>query len=310
MVEGVRLTHPDRVLWPEVEVTKLELARYYVGVAEWMLPHVARRPLAVVRGPRGYARARRFFQKHLAAGMPAGGAQRPHPGRGGRAGPHRESTTSPAWSPWCRWTCSRFTRGERGQTRWSVRTAWSSTSIPDESIAWSVVVDAARAARLRLEHLGLTGASSRPTGGKGLHVVVPLARRHGWTEMKAFSRAVAADLARRLPDAFTINPAKAARRGKIYLDYLRNGRGATAVAAYSARARAGAPVSAPLAWEELEGPVRSGDFTVRTVPERLAALPADPWQDVASVRQSITAPMRASLGLARASAPRAPRSRS
>jgi bifunctional non-homologous end joining protein LigD len=180
---------------------------------------------------------------------------------------------------------------------------------PDESIAWSFVVDAARAARLRLEHLGLR-SFVKTTGGKGLHVVVPLARRHGWSEMKAFSRAVAADLARRLPDAFTINPAKAARRGKIYLDYLRNGRGATAVAAYSARARPGAPVSAPLAWEELEGPVRSGDFTVRTVPERLAALPADPWEDVASVRQSITAPMRASLGLARAPAPRARRSRS
>jgi bifunctional non-homologous end joining protein LigD len=307
VVEGVRLTHPDRVLWPEVEVTKIELARYYVGVAEWMLPHVARRPLAVVRGPRGYA-GTTFFQKHLAAGMPQavrGVRIRDEEGEqdhividdvaGLVALVQMDVLEIHVWGT----LADQVERPDRMVLDLD----------PDESIAWSFVVDAARAARLRLEHLGLR-SFVKTTGGKGLHVVVPLARRHGWTEMKAFSRAVAADLARRLPDAFTINPVKAARRGKIYLDYLRNGRGATAVAAYSARARPGAPVSAPLAWEELEGPVRSGDFTVRTVPERLAALPADPWGDVASVRQSITAPMRASLGLARAPAPRARRSRS
>jgi bifunctional non-homologous end joining protein LigD len=165
---------------------------------------------------------------------------------------------------------------------------------PDESLPWDVVVAAARAVRLRLEHLELE-SFVKTTGGKGLHVVVPLARRHEWAEMKGFARGIAADLARRLPDAFTVNSARAARSGKIYLDYLRNGRGATAVAAYSVRGRPGAPVSVPLSWEELGGSPL--DLTVRTVPERLARLRADPWRELPASRQSITSTMRTSLRL-------------
>jgi bifunctional non-homologous end joining protein LigD len=165
---------------------------------------------------------------------------------------------------------------------------------PDESLPWHVVVAAARAVRLRLEHLELE-SFVKTTGGKGLHVVVPLARRHDWTEMKGFARGIAADLARRLPDAFTVNSARAARSGKIYLDYLRNGRGATAVAAYSVRGRPGAPVSVPLSWTELGGSPL--DFTVRTVPQRLAGLRSDPWRGLTTFRQSITSAMRRSLRL-------------
>jgi bifunctional non-homologous end joining protein LigD len=306
-VEGVRITHPDRVLWPEVEVTKIELARYYVSIAEWMLPHVAGRPLAVVRGPRGYA-GTTFFQKHLAAGMPRAlrsvrirdeEGEQDHLVIDDVAGlvalVQMDVLEIHVWGT----MADQVERPDRMVLDLD----------PDETIAWPVVVDAARAARLRLEHLELE-SFVKTTGGKGLHVVVPLARRHGWSEMKAFARAVAADLARRLPDAFTVNPAKAARRGKIYLDYLRNGRGATAVAAYSARARSGAPVSVPLAWEELDGRLRPADLTVRTVPERLAALPADPWESLPTTRQSITAPMRAALGLPPATARRERRSRS
>jgi len=135
----------------------------------------------------------------------------------------------------------------------------------------------------------------KTTGGKGLHVVVPLARRQGWVEMKAFARGVSADLARRLPEVFTVNSAKAARRGKIYLDYLRNGRGATAVAAYSARARPGAPVALPVAWRDLASRLRPASFTVRTVAERLARQRADPWAGVPGMRQSISASMRSAL---------------
>ena len=113
--------------------------------------------------------------------------------------------------------------------------------------------------------------------------------------MKGFARGIAADLARRLPDAFTVNSAKAARSGKIYLDYLRNGRGATAVAAYSVRGRPGAPVSVPLSWAELGGSPL--DLTVRTVPERLAGLRTDPWRGLPASRQSITSAMRTSLRL-------------
>jgi bifunctional non-homologous end joining protein LigD len=293
-LEGVRLTHPDRVLWPEVGVTKLELARYYIAIAEWILPHVGGRPLAVVRGPRGHA-GTTFFQKHLAAGMPeAIHSVRLEDEEGVKDHLVIDSVAGlvalvqldvleiHAWG-------ARADRVERPD-----RLVLDLD--PDEAVPWDVIVGAACAVHLRLEHLGLA-SFVKTTGGKGLHVVVPLARRHGWAEMKAFARAVSGDLARRLPDAFTVNPAKAARRGKIYLDYLRNGRGATAVAAYSARARPGAPVSVPLSWRELD--VRPGDLTVRTVPERLRILHQDPWHALATVQQSITTAMRRSLRLPR-----------
>src|SRR5262249_19452936 len=273
--------HADRVLWPEVEVTKIELARYYVTAADWILPHVAGRPLAVVRGPRGHV-GTTFFQKHLAPGMPA-------PLRSVRiSGDDGEQDH----------IVIDDVAGLVGLVQMDVLEihVWGARADqverpdrmvldldPDESVAWPLVVEAARAARLRLEHLGLE-SFVKTTGGKGLHVVVPLARRHDWREMKSFSRAVAADLARRLPDAFTINSAKAARKGKIYLDYLRNSRGATAVAAYSARGRPGATVSVPLTWGELDAGLWPADWTVRTVPERLATLPADPWAGMARTR--------------------------
>jgi bifunctional non-homologous end joining protein LigD len=293
-IAGVRVSHPDRTLWPEVEVTKAELARYYVDIAEWILPHVAGRPLAVVRGPRGHAGAT-FFQKHLAPGMPA-------PVRSVRIADDDGDQDHLVIDD---------VAGLVALVQMDVLEihVWGARADdverpdrlvldldPDEDLAWPVVVDGARAAHLRFEHLGLE-SFVKTTGGTGLHVVVPLARRHGWTETKAFARAVAADLARRLPDAFTINAARAARRGKIYLDYLRNGRGATAVAAYSSRARPGAPVAVPLAWRELGPRLRPSAFTVRTVPDRLARLRADPWERVPVVRQSITAAMRAALGV-------------
>ncbi len=291
-LEGVRLSHPDRALWPEVGVTKLELARYYVAVAGWILPHVAGRPLAVVRGPRGHA-GTTFFQKHLAAGMPEAirsvrledeEGVKDHLVIDSAAGlvalVQLDVLEIHAWG-------ARADRVERPD-----RLVLDLD--PDESLPWDAVVGAARAVRLRLDHLGLA-SFVKTTGGKGLHVVVPLARRHGWVEMKAFARAVSNDLARRLPDAFTVSSAKAARRGKIYLDYLRNGRGATAVAAYSARGRPGAPVSVPLSWRELGGP--RGELTVRTVPERLARLRADPWAGMATTNQSITSAMRTALRL-------------
>ncbi len=292
-IEGVRLTHPDRALWPEVEVTKAELARYYAGIADWILPQVAGRPLAVVRGPRGHA-GTTFFQKHLAAGMPAplravrirdDDGDKDHLVVDDVAGlvalVQIDVLEIHVWG-------ARADDVERPD-----RLVLDLD--PDEACPWPLVVEAARAARLRLEHLGLE-SFVKTTGGKGLHVVVPLARRQGWKEMKAFARSVAADLTRRLPEVFTINPARAARRGKIYLDYLRNGRGATAVAAYSARARPGAPVAVPLAWREVGSRLRPAALTVRTVPERLARLRADPWEGLATMRQPITAAMRAALG--------------
>jgi bifunctional non-homologous end joining protein LigD len=137
----------------------------------------------------------------------------------------------------------------------------------------------------------------KTTGGKGFHVVLPLRPVHTWDEVKAFSKGLADHLARMIPDRFIANMSKQKRKGKIYVDYLRNARGATAIAAYSTRARPGAPVSVPLAWEELSVAVRSDHFTVENVVVRLNRLKQDPWRDYVSVRQKLTRKMRAALGM-------------
>lgn len=154
--------------------------------------------------------------------------------------------------------------------------------------------------RLALLHELDLGSFVKTTGGKGLHLVVPLERRHGWDEVKAFSRAIADHLARVLPDQFTADMAKTRRTGRIFVDYLRNSEGASAVVAYSARARPGAPVSTPIAWKELSADLRPGDFNVNTIPQRLATLErrgADPWREYDTTRYVLTGTMRRALGL-------------
>jgi bifunctional non-homologous end joining protein LigD len=159
---------------------------------------------------------------------------------------------------------------------------------PDIGLGWEKVVLGALELRRRLGDAGLE-SFVKTTGGKGLHVVAPIARGIGWDELKAFSKAAVETMERDEPALYTTNMAKARRNGKIFLDYLRNGRGATFIAPYSPRARPGAPVAVPLAWEELAHGVDPAAFTTATVPRRLATLAADPWEAVTRVRQSITA---------------------
>jgi bifunctional non-homologous end joining protein LigD len=165
---------------------------------------------------------------------------------------------------------------------------------PDPSVQWPQVVVAAREVRLVLEELGLT-SFLKTTGGKGLHVVVPIQPRVGWDDAKAFCHAIADLMTRAAPDRYIATMSKAARKGKIFIDYLRNGRGATAIAPYSTRAREMATVSAPISWEELSPKLRSDQFTIENLPARLRKLKKDPWADFASTRQSITAAMRKRL---------------
>jgi bifunctional non-homologous end joining protein LigD len=175
---------------------------------------------------------------------------------------------------------------------------------PDVGLPWTRVVEGCRALRARLHELGLR-SWLKTTGGKGMHVCVPLGRRQTWDEVKEFSRALSEELARREPEKYTANLLKARRRGRIFIDYLRNGRGATAVAAWSTRARPGAPVSMPLAWDELTPSLRPDAWTVKNAAERLG-LP-DPWPGYAGCRQTITAAMRHAVGLDTPSAKTAPR---
>jgi bifunctional non-homologous end joining protein LigD len=169
---------------------------------------------------------------------------------------------------------------------------------PDPALPWSAVAEAALLTRARLADLGLTGFL-RTTGGKGLHVVVPILRRHDWAQAKAFTKAFAEAMVRLDPARYTARMPLAGRRGKIFIDYLRNARGATAISSYSTRARPGATVAVPLAWDELTPELRPDQFNVRTVPARLRSLKHDPWKDFAGARRSITVAMMRAVGMER-----------
>jgi bifunctional non-homologous end joining protein LigD len=166
---------------------------------------------------------------------------------------------------------------------------------PDEGLPWSRVVEAADLVRDQLTALRLR-SWVKTTGGKGLHVVVPLTGKQTWDEVKGFSQALAERLVKDTPDRYTSKMSKAGRKGKVFIDYLRNSRGATAVAAYSTRARAAATVSTPVGWDELPR-LTSDQFTVKTVPRRLKTLKNDPWKEFWNVRQSITQSARRAVGM-------------
>jgi bifunctional non-homologous end joining protein LigD len=159
---------------------------------------------------------------------------------------------------------------------------------PDVGLGWERVALAAFAMRRKLHDIGLD-SFLKTTGGKGLHVVVPIERRVEWDELKQFTKQVVETMEKEEPTLYTTNMAKAARKGKIFLDYLRNGRNATFIAPYSPRARDGAPVAVPITWEELAHGVDQLAFTTASVPRRLATLAEDPWKDIYKVKQAITA---------------------
>ena len=304
-VAGVRLTHPERVLYPDQAITKLALARYYEAVADWILPHVADRPLSLVRCPEGQP-GPCFYQKHAGPGVPKEVKRVRIRESGG-------GTASYLYLDDLAGVVALTQIGVLEIHPWGARVARLDRPDrlvldldPAPGLPWTRVVEAAQEIHALLADLDLV-AFVKTTGGKGLHVVVPLQPEAGWDALRALGEGIGAELARRAPDRYTINPLKAARRGRIFVDYLRNVRGATAVAAYSTRARPGAPVSTPLGWSELAGKTRPGDFTVETVPKRLASLRRDPWADFFSVDQAITSRTARALASAGRPAPAPPR---
>lgn len=273
-VAGVTLTHPDRILWEEQGVTKQGLAEYYAEIADWILPHVVRRPLALVRCPSGSQKGC-FFQKHSWAGL--GGFIRRETVR------DKDGEEEVLFVEDIRGVIALVQAGVLEIHPWGATI--DDVERPDrivmdldpgEGVAWPRVIDGARELRERLKALGLE-SFVKTTGGKGLHVVAPLAPDAGWDMVKAFAKNLAYAMERDRPDAYVATAAKKARTGRIYVDYLRNGRGATAVAAYSTRARSGAPVSTPLAWDELAPTLRPNHFTITNLPARLERSRSDPW---------------------------------
>jgi bifunctional non-homologous end joining protein LigD len=270
----VALTHPDRVLWPAVGVTKHGLAEFYAEVWPWIAPHVVNRPLALVRCPGGVDEAC-FFQKHAWAGISEHVARSRDPEDG-----EEILTIASLEGLLSLVQASVLEIHVWGATLGNVDKPDGITFDldPAPDVEWPDVVSGAIEVRDRLKRAGLD-SYVKTTGGKGLHVYAPLKPHADWAAVKDFAHRLARAMAVDSPAKYLAMASKEARRGRIFVDYLRNGRGATAVAAYSTRARTEATVSTPLAWEELGPEMRSGRFTVGNLLNRLAHVP-DPWKDL------------------------------
>jgi bifunctional non-homologous end joining protein LigD len=282
-IGGVRVTHPDRVLYPDMDLTKRDLIDYYTAVAEPMLPHLVDRPVSLVRCPQGRKR-KCFFQKHATDGMPEALAVAPIREASGRASDYLAiggiegviAGVQIGTLEFHIWGSRRRAIEKPDRLVFDLD--------PDPSVDFAAVRRAAVEVRDFLAELGLE-TFPLLTGGKGVHVVAPLAAKREWPDVKRFARGVADALAERAPERYVATMSKAHRRGRIFIDYLRNERGATAIAPYSTRARPGAPVAAPVTWDELTRVERANAFSMGAMLKRLKR---DPWDGYDAVRQSLT----------------------
>ncbi len=284
VVAGVRLTHADRVLYPAQNTTKRDLALFYESIADWILPHLAGRPTALVRCPEGVAKEC-FYQKHVGTWAPES-LRRVKIREKTKVGEYLVVDSLAALI---------------GLVQLGILEVHTWNSVvehlerpdrvvfdldPGPGVPWTRVIDGARLIRERLLALALE-SFVKTTGGKGLHVVVPLSPGPTWDEGADFARKLAESVAREDPRGYVSHMAKSARQGKIFIDYLRNVRGATSVAAYSTRAKAQAPVSVPLGWDELTPTIKSDYYTIANLPRRLAGLKTDPWAKYSKTRQKL-----------------------
>ncbi|UVM36719.1 DNA ligase D [Pseudomonas sp. B21-017] len=288
----VRITHPDRVIDASSGTTKMQLAEYYASVAEWILPQLKDRPVALVRAPDGIT-GELFFQKNA------------------------ENLAIPG--------IITLDKALTGQPMMVINNAealigavqmstvelhtWNATSVdldkpdrfvldldPDPALPWRSMVEATRLILTVLDELGLK-AFLKTSGGKGIHLVVPLTRKHGWDEVKDFSHAIVSHMAKLLPERFSAVSGPKNRVGRIFIDYLRNGLGATTICAYAVRSREGLPVSVPIFREEVAELKGANQWNLHTVHERLAEVGDEPWAELKKTRQTITAEMRRRIGM-------------
>ena len=286
VVAGVPISHPDRILYPDLTLTKIDIARYYESIATWVVPHVAGRPLTLVRCPEGL-RADCFFMKHSKVWAPSA-LRRVRIKEKTKLGEYLIADDLPALV---------------GLVQMGVLEIHTWNSVfedierpnrlvfdldPGDEIEWPAVVRAARMVRDALAALRLD-SWVKTTGGRGVHVVVPLTPHADWSQCLEFSKALSERFEQAQPSLYTTAFAKAGRARKILIDYLRNNRTNTSIAAYSTRARTGAPVSVPLTWEELKTSLDPQAFTVRTLARRVEKLKSDPWAGYWKCRQKLTA---------------------
>lgn len=285
-VAGIRLSNPAKVLFAEDGLTKLDIARHYAAVEKWILPYLHNRPISIVRCPDGYNH-HCFFQKHVTQGKHHHLQAVQLDSKGGQP-EYFMANTLPA-------IVELVQLGVLELHSWGSR--YPHTSLADRLIfdldpapglPWERVTEAALLLRGLLEELELA-CFVKTTGGKGLHVEVPIKAEHPWELVKAFTQGIARHVESQIPERFTSSLSKKKREGRIFIDYLRNSAGATAVVPYSTRAKAGAPVATPLAWDEVGQQIHSDTFNINNISERFAQLKTDPWKGYLAHRQRLGA---------------------
>ncbi|HWH85923.1 MAG TPA: DNA ligase D [Pseudomonas sp.] len=288
----VRITHPDRVIDAVSGTTKMQLAQYYASVAEYILPQLKDRPVALVRAPDGIG-GELFFQKNAERlAIP------------GITTLDKELTGQPVMLI----NNAEALIGAVQMSTVEMHT-WNATTVdldkpdrfvldldPDPALPWKSMVEATALTLTVLDELGLK-AFLKTSGGKGIHLVVPLTRKHGWDEVKDFSHAIVSHMANLLPDRISAVSGPKNRVGRIFIDYLRNGLGATTICTYAARTREGLPVSVPVYREEVAELKGGNQWNIHNVHERLAEVGDEPWADMKKTRQTITAEMRKRVGM-------------
>lgn len=292
-IAGVPISSAERIIDPESGFSKIELAAFYASLGDWLLPHLRRRPVSLVRAPEGI-KGEQFFQKH------APQFTIPHvtlldqqldPGHA----PLLEVSTARALAGAVQMGTIEFHTWGAMTDRIERPDRITLDLDPDPKLPWSAMVDATRLVVTLLEELGLQ-CYLKTSGGKGIHIIIAIARTLSWDEVKSFAKAISRFMARQLPDQFADKMGPKNRIGKIFIDYLRNSRGASTVAAYSVRARPGLPVSVPIGHDELDRIEGAAEWTVRNLPARLSGMKKDPWHDYSN-RQRINKDMFHRLGM-------------
>ncbi|SNT23598.1 bifunctional non-homologous end joining protein LigD [Noviherbaspirillum humi] len=293
-VAGVRITHPERIIDSASGRAKIDVARHYEAVAERMLPFLANRPVYLLRAPEGVA-GEKFFQKHLGR-TPISGVRQLDPAIDPSHPPLLAIDSVEALVSATQMGVIEFHLCGATADRIDRPDCMVFDLDPDPGLPWERMQEAALKARALLDELDLR-SFLKTSGGKGLHLVVPLARRHPWKDVTEFSEAVTRRLAQAHPDLFSAKMGAQNRVGRVFVDYLRNQRYASTVAPYSLRARPGLGVATPLAWDELDSLTGAAMWNIDTLPARMASLDHDPWADYFLKKQQLTAVMRRKLGM-------------
>lgn len=281
---GIALSHPDKVLFDTQGLTKADIASHYMRVADRMLPWLRNRLVSLVRCPDGRSREC-FFQKHGGRGFPNAVKRQEIAEKDGGKAEYLYIDDLPGLIASVQMNTLEFHIWGSRIDRLEKPDRMIFDLDPDESLGFADVRQAAFDARDRLESHGLKSVPL-VTGGKGVHVVVPLARRAEWPEVKTFARALARRMEADEPERFLSQASKEKRKGRIFIDWLRNERSATAIAPYSTRAKKDAPIAMPVSWEELKRLEAANTFHVEDMEARMSE--PDPWAEISELRQAIT----------------------